>query len=306
MSDVVIKAGVYDIHIDDYHSQKGFPGPSVSSTSLKTILHDCPALFWATSDLNPKRFEPKDTKSLSFGRAAHCLMLGEPEFDSKFVISPWENFMPKEARAWRDAQTRQIVKVEEMKIIQAMVAAQKASQDVKRAFTDGAPEKSLIWQDEETQVWCKARPDWLPTKPAERLTTEYKTAETIKPRRLNTSVFDYHYEMQAALCLDGIQAVMDVVPLGIAHICQEKDPPYLVEARLFTPEQIDFGRMQNRKALRIFADCLATGKWPGYSEKPLYFETPIWVSRAMENWDDGISNASTAEGYSASDYLGAG
>jgi PDDEXK-like domain of unknown function (DUF3799) len=299
--------GVYEMDIDTYHSQKACDGPSVSSTGLKAVLHGCPAKFWATSDMNPKRTVIPKTKALNFGSAAHCLVLGEPEFNKKFVISPFEKFTTKESQVWRDGQTKQIVKVDDMVIIHEMTAAQKASQDVARAFSGGAPERSLIWKDEETGMWLKARPDWLPDKPDKRLTTEYKTAESINPVRLNRAVFDYHYEMQAAMVLDGIQATMGVVPVGIAHIVQEKDPPYLVGAFLFTPEQIDFGRMQNRKAIRILAECLNTGKWPSYTTGPTYFETPYWVSKAMENFDDSTGHSDEASnGYTAADYLGAG
>jgi PDDEXK-like domain of unknown function (DUF3799) len=298
--------GVYEMDIDTYHTQKACAGASISSGGLRKIDRECPAKFYATSDLNPKAFPGKDTKSLSFGRAAHCLMLGEPEFDKKFIISPFDNFTTKEARAWRDSQQRQIVKLGEMSVINDMVAAQKASSDVSRAFTHGAPEKSLIWKDEETGVWLKSRPDWLPTKPEDRLIAEYKTADSIKPSLLSAAAFNYGYEMQAALLLDGVQATMGVIPSGVAFIVQEKEPPYLVEARIFTPEQVDFGRMQYRRALRIFADCLQTGVWPSYSEGPAYFQTPYWVAKAMETWDDGTDRSSTAEGYTAADYLGAG
>ena len=303
----VQQAGLYDLDIDDYHSQRVCPGPSISSSGLRTVLRDCPAVFYAFSDLNPKRFEKPQSKVFAFGRASHALVLGEPEFNSKFIISPFDSFRTKESQLWRDEQTREIVRAEEMDVINQMVAAQKQSAECMRAFTEGMPEKSLIWQDKETGVWLKSRPDWLPSKPAERFTTEYKTAESIKPRKLNNAVFDYGYEMQAALTVDAIEIVLGVKPLGIAHVVQEKSPPYLVDCRLFTDEQISFGRMQVRKALRIFAKCIETDVWPGYTTEASYFETPFWVSKAMENFNDtiGDSNGSTPE-YSAGDYLGAG
>ncbi|HEY4355993.1 MAG TPA: PD-(D/E)XK nuclease-like domain-containing protein [Acidobacteriaceae bacterium] len=278
--------GLYDMDISVYHSQKACVGPSVSSSSLRTILHQCPAVFWAHSDLNPHRCEPEDKKSLAFGRAAHTLVLGEPEFDKYFIVSPFDDFRSKEAREWRDAQDRQIVKAEELAIIQDMAAAQKSNAQVMNAFTQGKPEQSLIWKDAETGVWLKARPDWLPNKPAERFITEYKTAESIKPAKLSRAVFDYGYEMQAAIGLDGVETVLGVKPLGMAHVVQEKKPPYLVDCRLFTAEQIAWGRMQYRKALRIFADCLKTSEWPGYTTEPTFFDTPFYIQKAMENFTD--------------------
>ena len=302
----VNEPGVYDIDIDDYHSQRCCPGPSVSSSGLRVILRDCPALFYAFSDLNPARFEKKVSTAFAFGKAAHALVLGEPEFNSKFILSPFDNFMTKEARAWRDDQKREIVRKEDMEIILQMVAAQRRSAECMRAFTEGVAEKSILWQDRVTGIWLKSRPDWLPIKPEKRFTTEYKTADSIKPRKLNSAVFDYGYEMQAALTRDAIATVIGANPLGIAHVVQEKSAPFLVDCRLFTPEQIDFGRMEYRKALRIFAKCLETDVWPGYTSEASYFETPFWVSKAMENFDDGIETSTSPDQYSAADYLGAG
>lgn len=295
--------GLYEIDIEDYHSQRVCPGPSISSSGLRTILHQCPAIFWAMSDLNKNRFPAKDKKSLAFGRAAHSLVLGEPEFAKHFIVSPFDNFMTKEARLWRDEQTRQIVKGEELDIIKDMAAAQKANAQVMNAFTKGKPEQSLIWKDAATGIWLKARPDWLPDMPAVRFITEYKTAESIKPAKLDRAVFDYGYEMQAALALDAVQLVMDVKPLGLAHVVQEKSPPYLVDLRLFSDEQIAWGRMQYRKALRIFAECLQTGEWPGYTREPTYFDTPYYITKAMENFDDGHGHT---DGFDGADYLGVG
>lgn len=290
--------GVYDVAADDYHSQRICPGPSVSSTGLRRLLRECPARFWAQSDMNPDRVPQKEKKSLAFGRAAHALMLGEPEFHKHFIVSPFESFMTKEARHWRDEQTRQIVRPEELVIIRDMVVSQRKSDECCRAFKKGAPEKSIVWKDDETGIWLKVRPDWLPNDPVTAFITEYKTAETIQPRRLSSAVFEYGYEMQAALMLDGVRIVTGKPPVGIAHIAQEKEPPYLVAAFLFSEEHLMWGRMQYRKALRIFARCLEAGRWPAYTTEPTYFGTPFWVSKAMENFTDdhhGTSHSNTPD-----------
>lgn len=294
--------GVYDIDIDDYHSQRCCPGPSISSGGLRMIKHTCPAMFWAYSDLNPNRIV-RDTASLSFGRAAHALVLGEPEFNSKFVISPFDDFKTNEAKHWRDEQERQVVKAKDFDTIVEMANAQKADKQVMNAFSEGQPEKSLLWQDADTGIWLKARPDWMPNFPAIRYTTEYKTAQSIQPRLLSVSVFKYGYEMQAALCLDGIEIVTGRKPLGMAHVCQEKAAPYLVDLRLFSDEQIAWGRRQYRRALMKFADCLEHNTWPGYTQNPQFFETPYYIVKDMENDDD---DRHEGESYSAADYLAAG
>jgi hypothetical protein len=224
--------------------------------------------------LNPNRFPDESTHALDIGRAAHSLALGEPEFNKYFVISPYDDFRKKEAQAWRDEQTRTVIKAEDFETIKAVALVQQRSAQCMRAFEQGKAERSLIWQDEETGIWLKARPDWLPDEPDKRFICEYKTALTIEPSRMSNDAFKYGYHMQAALQVDAVQGVLGVKPLGVCHVVQEKDPPYLAELRMFTDEQLDDGRFLYRRALEIFAACLKENNWPGYTLEPTYFETP--------------------------------
>lgn len=297
----ISKSGVYSgLDIDLYHSQACADGPSVSSSGLRTILRECPAKFFATSDLNPQRFPVIEKESLNFGKAAHALVLGEPEFFSKFIISPYDDFRTKSAQQWRDEQTLQVVRQSDMELIEAMAKAQRVSPECANAFTDGEPEQSIFLKT-AAGIWLKARPDWLPHEPTKRWTVEYKTAVSIDPRKLSSDAFSYGYEIQAALSLDLIAEVMGVKPLGMAHVVQEKSPPFLCELRLYTSEQIDWGRQQYSHALAIFDKCLRTNDWPGYTLEPTYFMTPGWVLKNMEHANDGTGN-----GYEAGDYLTAG
>lgn len=286
------KAGVYDIDIDDYHGDPNLcDGPSISSSGLRTLLSECPAKFWALSPLNPNRFPDESTKALDVGRAAHCLTLGEPEFARHFVVSPHDRHNANPGKQWYDQwkievaagrEKRALLKPDEFKEVQTLSAVQKRSAQCMRAFEDGAPEKSLIWRDKATGIWLRSRPDFLPHSPAKRFTTEYKTCLSIEPNKLSNDVFKYGYHIQVAMIVDGIREVLGVDPIGVALVCQEKEPPYLVELRLFTPEQIEDGRQMYHHALGLFAACLKADHWPGYTDEPTYFTTPYSHAMKME------------------------
>lgn len=302
------KPGMYDLPIEEYLGDCCV-GPSISSSGLRTILLECPALYWAFSPLNPNRFPDESTKALDIGRAAHALALGEPEFNKYFIISPYDDFRSKEARTWRDDQTRTVLKAAEFDEVQAVAAVQRRSAQVMRAFEDGAPEKSLIWYDKETGIWLKDRPDWLPHKPSERFIVEYKTALSVEPRRWSNDAFKFGYHMQAAMHVDGARNVMGVDPMGVCHVVQEKSAPYLAELRLFSPEQLEDGRFQYRLALKKFAKCLKEGIWPSYTEEPQFVETPYWHVMLMEKLRYAAASYAeqgTDERYSPADYLSAG
>lgn len=303
---MITAPSLYNIPIDSYHHDPNLcDGPSISASGLKQIV-ECPAKYWAFSPYNPRRFEKKETKALDLGRAAHALVLGEPEFAKHFIISPHDEFRTKEAREWRDASLDMgltVLKASDFDVVQAMAKAQRASPVVMQAFEGGKPEQSLIWRDDETGVWLKARPDWLPDNPATAFVVDYKTALTIEPRKLSIDAFKYGYHIQAAMQMDGVRQIFGVSGLGIAHVVQEKDPPWLPDLRMFSPEALDYGRLLYRSGLRTFAKCLNAGKWPAYTECPQYFETPTWIARQMEefdNGDDGYGKQSNS--YSPADY----
>lgn len=302
--------GIYDIPMSVYHSDC-CAGPSVSASVLWKLLNECPARMWATYYGNPDREPDETTKALNFGKAAHALALGEPEFAANFVVCPHDKLNANPGKQWNDAwkasvadgtEKRTLVRADDFQTVKAMAAALRKSPQVGGAFTGGKPEQSLIWQDAETGIWLKSRPDYLPDDPTTAFLQQFKTAESIKPRVLAANAFKYGYHIGAAMEVDAVRAIMAAEPLGIAHIVQEKEAPYLAELRMFTPDQIDYGRLLYRKALRTFAECWGrhlAGKpaavaWPGYTTEPQYFETPYYISKEMENENGNRSNGNEA------------
>lgn len=81
--------GAYRMSLQHYHTQACCPGPSISSSGLRTIFSESPWHFWASSDLNPDRYPERDTSdALILGRAAHSLLLGDEVFDDHFIYVP--------------------------------------------------------------------------------------------------------------------------------------------------------------------------------------------------------------------------
>jgi hypothetical protein len=323
MMEKIRAAGVYDIPMSVYHSSC-CDGPSVSASSLWTLLAECPAKYWDGSYLNKDATIEEPSAALNFGKAAHALALGEPEFAANFMVCPYDNLAKKPGYDWNiewkakveaGEESRTLVRAKDFETVQSMSAALRRSPQVGGAFCDGRPEISLVWKDAETGVYLKSRPDWLPNDPAGAFLQDYKTARSIAPDKLSRDAFGYGYHLQAAIQVDAVKSVMGVAALGIAHICQEKEPPFLAELRMFTAEQIDYGRRRYRQALRLFAKCWElhlSGKsprvaWPGYTETPQHFSTPIYIQREMENENDDYSSSGNEAATDDADrYLRAG
>lgn len=269
--------GHYTLTFDEYFSDICV-GHSVSSTGLKLIESKSLAHYWFHSTLNPNR-PIVDTSAMRFGRACHAWTLGEPCFNTAYVISPYENFRTKEARTWREQQDRTVITAEEFDRIKAMTAAIRSHQLLRNAFTDGEAEQSLVWVDKETGLWCKSRPDWLPNKL--HFVPDLKSTISAKPETFTRQAFALGYHQSAALCLDGLREVLGWKDATYYFVAQEKEPPYVAIPFLMRQHDIELGRMLNRSALRKLARALDADRWPAYAEGAVEICMPAWSEKQI-------------------------
>jgi hypothetical protein len=145
----------------------------------------------------------------------------------------------------------------------------------------GKAEQSLFWQDKETGVWCRCRADWLRHKVEGRrlVVVDFKTARSAHPDKFAKSAMDYGYHQQASWYLDGVRAVgLDDDP-AFVFVIVEKERPHLVSVVELDEPSLSVGMNLNRFARYIYADCLHTGKWPGYSPEVEMVGLPAWYLR---------------------------
>lgn len=283
MTDLITEPGIYDVDGEEYHNREICDSPSISSSGLRTIINKCPAIFWWGSNLNPNR-EPVVKKPWTFGKAAHFYILeGEKMLSDRFtIIDDKLNLNSKEGKAAKAeaAETgRQILRDKEVKAIKAMSDALAAHEFIGSAFQNCDMEKTLAWKDTGTGVWLRCRPDALPKKIAH--IPDYKTAISARPDEFSRAVWNYGYHCQAQLYLEGIRAVTGVAPKSFIFVVQEKTPPYVVSSFVLDPDAIEWAKIQNRKAVHIFADCLESGRWPGYVDDIQQINLPPWARNEL-------------------------
>ena len=57
-----------------------------------------------------------------------------------------------------------------------------------------------------------------------------------------------------------------------------KTPPYLVTVNDVTAESLLAGRFYNQQARKVFAECTAANRWPGFSDDgPITVSLPGWA-----------------------------
>lgn len=254
-----------------YHAR-----PELSSTGARRIL-DSPARFnyWRTHPEAPKR-------EFDLGSAVHSKVLGVGYGIEVLDFKDFRTNAAKEAEA--DARARGLIPVlqrvyDEVGPIAESVLAHPTA----RLFfeQDGNPEVSVFSTDRETGVQMRARFDFLPKRQkGRRVAVDLKTSGlAVSPSAFARSVARHGYDVQ-----DGHYKHTEGDPdLEMVFIAVEVEPPYLVSLNALDREFAEIGAKRAARARRLFAECTASGMWPGYAMEVVALHPPVFhVNEFME------------------------
>lgn len=295
----VSEAGAYRLSMNLYHSQRVCPGPSISSSGLRTIIQESPWHFWSQWEGNPDRYPEKEPNAgMILGKAAHCLLLGDEVFDDLFV------YVPKDAprrptvqqiaaydegratdiakasvefwRAWEaKAGGRHFLGEEQVEKVTRISENLRKNPLAVEMLTGGMTEVSMVWQDEATGLWLKSRPDVIPDNGADfaDLKTFAPTMGDIK-RAVQKTITDRGYAMQMALAVMGAEAVFGRTATECVLVMCQTTAPYTVSPVRLDEDVLYWGRVQVRHGIDTFARCLESGAWPMPIEGIMTYSLP--------------------------------
>ena len=106
--------------------------------------------------------EPSDAQSV--GTAAHAIFLQGENAVELVNVTDWRTKKAQQARAAIQAGGLIPLKTEQYEAVHRMVSQLQRFRDATGAFTEGAPEQTLVWK--EGEQWARARVDWLPNEPS--------------------------------------------------------------------------------------------------------------------------------------------
>lgn len=278
---IITSPGIYDMPSDDYHADP-VPDGSLSTTGAKKLLApSCPALF-RHEQLHGR--PPK--KEFDFGAAAHSILLESGPPIVEIDADTWRTGYAKDAAA--DARDEGAIPLltREYEQVMAMVAVLRAHPAAARLLSPewGMAEQSMFWRDKAAGVMRRGRLDVLPyPRNGRMIIPDYKTCRSADTAAISKAIHDNGYHMQAPCYIDGVVALNHGgEDTELVFVFQEKNPPYLV--RVVRPDVIavKIGRDLNRRALEIYAECVATDTWPGYSPEIDDVPVPAWVENTYE------------------------
>lgn len=275
-----MKTGLYStLTNDEYHSTVG-----ISKSGLDLIARS-PQHYWHAY-LNPNRTPREETPAMRLGTAIHAAVLEPDAFQADYLPAPKLDRRTKEGKAmYADLQAMaedrnmELLDADEYEACLRIADQVRQHPAAKVLFSVGHPEQSAFWTDDETGVLCKARPDWL--MPSAIL--DVKSTEDASLSGFQKTVVKWRYHVQAAWYLDGLHQATGIRPQAFIFAVFEKNPPYAAGFYFADNDMIDLGRREYRKLLRIYAECLHTDRWPGYSNEILPVSLPAWVLSAAND-----------------------
>lgn len=212
-----------------------------------------------------ERMHPKPiTPAMRFGAAVHCSVLEPDQFPLRYVV--WSNGARRgnDYKAFLEAnEGKDVLKQDEYETCLAVRDAVHEHPLAGMLLDSGEKEDrevSVVWNDNETGLLCKGRPDMLlPEMIVDIKTTRVHIADTGALTRV-ASTLGYHIKLAAyqdGLCINLIPA------LPVKIIFAEQTPPHDVRVMSVPTNVLIQGWDEWQRLLGIIAECERTGIWPG-------------------------------------------
>lgn len=264
-----------DMPNDEYHKH-----PAVSRSGLMTIYNHSPMHFKYQKDSGGV----EETDALRIGGAFHTMVL-EPElFDAQYYVFEKPDLRSKAGKEEMaaikdDAGDKTLINTaEHAQMIDMAQSIKKQPAAKKLIHEKGIIEGSFFWQDDDTGVEVKARPDWHTS----RLVTDLKTADNASPHAFEKKIFDYGYDIQVYMCREAIKKKYGQYPDGFVFIVVEKKPPYACAFYMASDDVIQSGKYRYLNLIETYSQCLRNNKWYGYGNHIQPISIPQWAKNRME------------------------
>lgn len=277
----------HELSETDYHADK----TAVNSSSVRKMIKS-PKAFYSSFFLGKN---PAPSAAMKFGTLAHMAILEGAKFRERYVVMPeimgltldgkmsTQSKSAKEKRAaWMAEQPpgTLIVTEEERDDLFGMIDSILSHEQAHKLLSQGSPEISGYWRDEETGIRCRLRADFV----SFNLNTfvDVKTTTSCLWDDFRWSVENLRYDVQAAFYREGITAITGKEPDHSVWLAIESKCPYEVGLYEIPPQYEGSGKYECRRAIKRIKDCVKTWQWPQGQVNVEYGEMSPWFFKKYE------------------------
>jgi hypothetical protein len=259
------------------------------------------------------RVSVKQTRPMLCGSLAHCAQLEPHALQERYVFVPEDApRRPTEAQ-WNAAKSnessmaakewwktfldgvngREMVTAEEFAITQMQLAALAANPELAELLATGYSECSVFWVDEETGVYCKARPDHVHPIDKRRVRLlDLKSTNDESPQGFGRAAARMGYERQAVHYTAGFEAATGLKVQEFVIGAVTSAPPVLAVPYVLPDELAEQARDERRELLALYARCQKEDHWPTYGTGYQLLQYPAYALRSAEvdvSWAEEVA-----------------
>lgn len=267
----------------EYRQKEGLSASEIKQMAKSMAL-------WKYHHDNPE--EGNDSKALLFGRSYHKLVLEPDTFFEEFAVLPSDidrrtkSGKEKYAEFLEEAKNKDVISGEDFAKISDMRDALFAT-PYARKLLYGQHEQSFFWQNDETGLICKCRPDSFGKIGRQGIIVDLKTCQCAETEAFMRDAMKLSYDIQAAHYIEGMKQNTndDFVFIFIA---QEKNPPYLVNILQADEDFVRLGQETRIALMDQYNKCVERNEFPGYmgysDEANINsLGIPGWIKKALDS-----------------------
>lgn len=278
--------GVYkDLSIEEYHGHT----ESISRSGLMAFRKS-PKHYWSEY-LNPDRPPKEATEAMIFGNAFHTYILEPEQFKSRYFVKPEqqllkdliEMFGKEDGRLKFDSQKadledfmlksrdKVLLSDKQMTTLQFMKQSLENHPQAWNTVEGGIYEQSYFWEDKESGILCKARPDILHSN----MIIDLKTTVDASPSGFQRAIVSGGYHLQGAMQIDAIQECSGIKIDTFICLAIEKIYPFSIGVYILDEDAITKGRAEYLKLLVSLKSAREYNSYPGYETQTMGL--PVWA-----------------------------
>ena len=240
-----------------YHADK----TAISKSGLDLIAKS-PAHFRYWMD-----HTREETPAMQKGTLIHTMALEPEKVGEEYAVMPptIKQRRGKEYEAFLSGVgSRTVLTASQMEDARQIVSAIEANPIARKIIADATDiERSVFSEDFETGVLCKCRPDLI----VGNRIYDLKTTRNANAKSFAYSCRSYRYHVQAAFYMDVCRwAGLDIESFGFIAVDTDTMPYQCTVFHRLIDEAVTHGRADYRDDLKVYAQCLESGEWPGYPE----------------------------------------
>lgn len=261
---------------EQYHADTS----AISASGLRLFMRS-PAHYWAAY-LDPDRQQRQATPAMMLGTATHCAILEPEKFDDRYTVIPEgvDRRSKDGKQLWADllASGKQPLSDQDWQRINRMSERFHAEHETAELFARPHVVESTHFA-KINGVMCKCRPDFMTTDGM--IVMDVKTTSDASQDGFGRSAWNLGYHIQAAFYRRVLHAATGVTP-SFVFGCVESDYPHLIAYYRMPQAALEYADGLIDDALERYAECLASGIWPGYESGARELVLPGYAQRIIE------------------------